>query len=347
LTGSGTNVLVGSSVTIGVASGYVIPTTTEESNWNSAYAAAITNATALDTANTLVLRDTNGSTAVSLSDDNSTPRLSLNHNARQLSNTTGNVELDWEIGQTYKFDNSTNYVSVDWNNFQLWSWWKKTISAHPPAWVFLPFLSLDWKACAVYGTDGFESINWDGHSLNYYGSGNLSIDYGGGGLWDPNSYQALDWVNRWLLDAIGTQSADWSSRQLLDNGIGGTIPNRLSIDWQNRYLADTYGNAVVDWQNYVLSDQDGFQIITFGNGSFKLNDEDGNPSIDYTAKQLQNGFGAVLDWSATNTVKIDHVLLLDPTSTAPSAPSEGMMYVDSAAGNHLKIYLNSAWHTII
>ena len=432
LSGSGTNVLVGSSVTIGVATGYAIPSNTQITNWNSAYSLTSA-ATALDTSNTLVLRDANGRTAVSLSDDNVIPRISLNHNTRQLFDQNGHIEIDWEARQTYEYDNSTNYLSVDWGNFQLWAWWKHYISFHPPRWEFLAWMSIDWKQCACYGTDTLESINWDGHYLNFYGMTALSVDYGGGALYDQLSYPALDWVNRWLLDSAGINSVDWANRQLLDqagnisfdwingafyiagyaidylincsnqslqdingygsiswglrylidsagresmsydlrmltdtngdtgygnsldwqnrqafdDGLAGTIPNRLSIDWQNRYLCDIYGNPIVDWGNYVLSDQDGFSIINFGNGIFLLNDNGGHQSVDFDNRQLINGFGSVLDWSNTDRIVINTALTLTPTSTVPSTPPEGTIYVDSTSGNHLKIYLNSAWHTII
>jgi hypothetical protein len=228
-----------------LTTGYVIPTTTEESNWNSAYTAAVTNATALDTANTIVKRDASGWTAVSLSDDNLPTRISVNHNSRLLMDSQNHMSIDWDGKVQYGLDDKPIpgiRLQIDYQNSQLWSWYKYLISFHPMIWAWADFKSLDWKQCILYDVTGVESLNWDGHYAN--------------------DYSAV-----------------------------------VSIDWGGRYLLDHYGNASVDWENYILSDNDGFQIITFGNGSFKLNDGDGAPSIDYGAKQLQNGFGPVVDWS--------------------------------------------------
>ena len=309
-----------------LTSGYVIPTTTEESNWNSAYAASVTNATALDTPNTIVKRDANGRTAVSLSDDNSTPRLSLDHNNRRLIDWNGRTNADWQnkVLSEYESTHSTLYTSVDWGNFQLWSWWKHYISFHPIQFEYLAWCSIDWKQCSLYGSDTWESINWDGHTLNYYGSATLSVDYGGGGLWDPNSYISLDWVSRQLLDSTGGISGDYNTRAFYDadsrvsvdyegrylqdkfsnyavdwgNYVLTKSSGIITVDWENYFLLDMSGNPVLAWNDYALANSDGFTIITWGNGSFKLNSSDSGPSIDYDIKQLQNGFGPVVDWSA-------------------------------------------------
>ncbi|MFA5369083.1 MAG: hypothetical protein WC303_03760 [Candidatus Paceibacterota bacterium] len=92
---NGTNAVIGSGTSVGLAAGYLIPTTTEKTNWNNAYAAAITNATSLNTISTIVKRDSNGRTAVSLNDDAVSPILSVDHNNRNLCSTTGVKTLGW------------------------------------------------------------------------------------------------------------------------------------------------------------------------------------------------------------------------------------------------------------
>jgi hypothetical protein len=262
----GTGAVIGAGAAIGVGAGYVIPTTTEESNWNSAYAAAVTNATALNTINTIVKRDANGRTAVSLNDDNTpSARISLNHNSRLLVDSFGKTSIDWQNKEQYGIDDQpipALRLQINYQNSQLSSWYKYAISLHPLVFAWAAFLSVDWKQCALFGTDGNQSLNWDGHNCNYAGTESLSIDYGGGGLY----------------------------------AIDGT----LSCDWNSRYLTDHYGNASVDWENYILSDQDGFQIITFGNGSFHLNDENGNLASDYSLRTLSDGSYACVDWGNRN-----------------------------------------------
>jgi len=218
----------------------------------------LTGVTALDTVNTIVKRDANGRTAVSLNDDNVIPRLSLDHNNRLLVEQDGHTTADWESGilSTYVSTHYVSYNSVEWRDFQLWSWWKHTISIHPPHFEYLPFKSLDWKECSAFDTQGITSLNWDGHSL-YMSDGTSSVEYGSGQLW----------------------ASDY-----------------LSLDWVNRIAYDSYGNGVIDWNNYVLSDQDGFPIIYFGNGSFLLNDGDGHLAVDYSNRFLEDGSFPCIDW---------------------------------------------------
>jgi phage gp45-like len=276
---------------IGVTTGYVIPTTTQESNWGSAYSDTSA-ATALDTASTIVKRDANGRTAVSLSDDNNPARLCLNHNSRLLIDTNNHMSIDWNGRVQYGMDDKPipeMRLQIDYQNSQLWSWYKYLISFHPPVYAWADFLSLDWKQCVLYDTAGKVSLGWDGHYGNDYDE-IISLDYGGRGL------------------------------------------------------LDSYGNVVVDWGNYILSNADGFPILNFGNGAYSLQDEYSNTSIDFTNRLLVNGSGTALDWSGNITLGV--ALTLTPTATVPT-PAEGMMYVDSNSGNHLYIYLNSAWHLIV
>jgi hypothetical protein len=100
---------------------YVIPTTTEESNWNSAYSDTLA-ATALNTASTIVKRSSAGRTAVSLQDNVATPVLSLDHNNRNLCSTSGVKTLGWgganlEVyndsgGANFSFERSTGRLSM-------------------------------------------------------------------------------------------------------------------------------------------------------------------------------------------------------------------------------------------
>ena len=251
--------------------------------WNNA-AAAIASATPLDTPNTLVKRDANGRAALALNDDNSTPRLSLDHNNRQLINEDGYVVGDWKLSQLHSFAGSVDYLSADWSNFTLNSWqtalitthyitvafesinWKDCqlksfyvqVFPHPLHWNVVPFTSLDWKQCSLIGTDTNESLNWDGHSTNYYGGTNISIDYGGGALYDQASFISLDWANRFAYDASFILSIDWTNRLAIDN------VSVNSIDWNSRALFDLTPQLSLNWNNRILYDNtySGYPIST-------------------------------------------------------------------------------------
>jgi phage gp45-like len=90
---------------LSLSSGYVIPTTIDESSWNNAYASTY-NATAIDTSNTIVKRDANGRAALSLNDDAATPVLSIDHNNRNLCSTSGVKTLGWGAANLEVYNDS-------------------------------------------------------------------------------------------------------------------------------------------------------------------------------------------------------------------------------------------------
>jgi len=92
---------------LSLTTGYVIPTSTQETNWGTAYTDT-SNATALNTVNTIVKRDASGRTAVSLQDDVATPVLSLDHNNRWLCQTSGGKVLGWGGSNLEIYDDSGN-----------------------------------------------------------------------------------------------------------------------------------------------------------------------------------------------------------------------------------------------
>jgi len=97
---------------LSLTTGYIIPTTTQETNWNTAYSAYLA-ATALNTISTIVKRDASGRTAVSLQDDNLIPKLSVDHNNRLLYEATGKKVFDWSGTELKVFDDSgNNYFSI-------------------------------------------------------------------------------------------------------------------------------------------------------------------------------------------------------------------------------------------
>jgi hypothetical protein len=307
---------------------YVIPTTTEESNWNSAYSAT-NNATALNISSTIVKRTSAGRTAVSLQDDDAIPKLSLDHNNRLLADYYGRTTIDWNNRQQFGIDDQLIPVSrlqIDYQNSQLFSWYKYAISFHPLVWGWQEFLSLDWKQCQLWDTGTQISINWDSHFANFL-SGVTSIDYGSGLLYDTSTAISIDWVNRTLNDNIGDVLIDWQNELIYFNASGlnnvflnwdvgyifdkvgnnivglfqgqliDNMTNNLSLEWNSRYLDDFVGNLSIAWGDRYSVDSGGELAHDWQNR--ELADHSGIASIYYDARTLHNGSDdEVFCWSS-------------------------------------------------
>jgi hypothetical protein len=380
-------------------------------------------ATDLDTANTLVKRNSIGNSSLGLNDTQITPIQCLDNSSRQLLDSTaigvldwnllnlinpstGLASMEWGIGN---MDDVAGYSSVNWynrissdniGNYSI-DWQNRFLYDHSPS------FSVDWENRILYDDGSAYSIDW----TNRYGfntSGISTIDYGnsyliqnsGGG--SDISSNSVDWQNfqlygvwrhsRPIFPPVYSWSAflsvDWTNCVLYSTPPAELSPSTQSIDWQNRALYAADNTQRYNWNLGQLSDDTGVTAIQFGSGNYllsapttgnvtvdwsncALNDSsdqtgsidwqnrllcDNNPpspdtfgvtSLDWKNRTLNDTSGnAVINFSTLAEIKI--AMQLDPQSSAPSSPTDGMMYVGGTAGSrHLYIYLNSAWHTIV
>lgn len=162
--------------------------------------------------------------------------------------------------------------------------------------------------------------------LLYDSLGDISIDYGGGVLYDvAGGRAALDWYNRLMQDTSGATSIDWDARNLVnsaqmpivdwENAVINDTNSVLSIDADARTLNNSAGNMVFSYENGIGYTASGTAVLDLNNSALKhgtttlfdwahviLYSQSGNPSIDADNRILYRSNGTTKAYDYQNGI---------------------------------------------
>jgi hypothetical protein len=184
-------------------------------------------------------------------------------------------------------------------------------------------------------------------------SGNPSVDFYNRKLLGFNtdegeSRTSLDWDNCYLKSIYtGNTTVYWSEGTLFD------YSSALAVDWNSRRLIDTYNSITVDWRYQrlmsdevdcvawgarVLYDVDGFQMLNWGTG--EVNDSLHDATLNWYSRFLYKQWTTIATGKTAGNVMSNATYLstttLGGTYNPPSAPAQaGMVIYHQSASSAL------------
>jgi sugar lactone lactonase YvrE len=178
---------------------------------------------------------------------------------------------------------------------------------------------------------------------------------------DPDNHRVkIFTADGTLVDSIGTGFTDQSGNSYYDGNGPGSLNMPAGVDVDSNgliYVADTNHSRIQVFTasgeySYSISGLSFPQSVRVHNNKIYVVDSsncimifDPPTPITHTVSSGNVGIGTTSPSEAlevSGTVKINNVLRLEPMSSAPSNPSEGMLYYDSGA-HTLKVYNGTDW----